>query len=214
MKPLIRILSISVSVAVLVTTILLGNAFTVYADQVNVPHTFSPGTTISSSQVNGNFQALAQAMPGAKSVLGSSGVALSTLWQNLASITVSPPADGILIFIASASGTITQGSTAGGSSWGYSTMSLCTTPTSGTGGGPNCTGGGGILTLDTMPTGAVANYAPRITVPITNIGFVPVVKNTPVTYYLTAATDSSSVGSCVINTSSLSALFLPGGYLQ
>lgn len=214
MKPLIRILSISVSMAVLVTTILLGNAFTVYADQVNVPHTFSPGTTISSSQVNGNFQALAQAMPGAKSVLGSSGVALSTLWQNLATITVTPQADGMLMFFGTASITITQGSMAGGSSWGYSSMNLCTTPTSGGGGGPGCTGGSGILTLDTMPTGAVANYAPRITVPITTIGFVTVAKNTPVTYYLTAATDSSSVGSCVINTSSLSALFLPGGYLQ
>lgn len=214
MKPLIRILSISVSMAVLVTTILLGNAFTVYADQVNVPHTFSPGTTISSSQVNGNFQALAQAMPGAKSVLGSSGVALSTLWQNLATITVTPQADGMLMFFGTASITITQGSMSGGSSWGYSSMNLCTTPTSGGGGGPGCTGGSGILTLDTMPTGAVANYAPRITVPITTIGFVTVAKNTPVTYYLTAATDSSSVGSCVINTSSLSALFLPGGYLQ
>ena len=214
MKQLNRKLSIRVSMAVLVITILLGITATASADQVILPYTFSSGTTISSSQVNSNFQALAQSMPGLKSVPGSGNVTLSSGWQNLASITVTPPVDGILMFFASASGTITQGSKAGGDSWGYSSMSICTTPTSGTGGGPGCTGGGGTLTLDTIFTTAVANYAPRITVPITTIGFVPVQKNTPVTYYLTAAyTDSSSVGSCVVNGSSLTALFIPGGYM-
>ncbi len=189
-----------------------GTAITTYAD-VFLPNSFTPGTTISSSKVNENFTVLAQSMPGMKVAIGSGGVTLSTQWQNLASLTVTPPMDGIIILLGTALVTITQGSTAGGSSWGFSGMALCTTQTSGGGGGPSCTGGSGLVKFDTLSTGAVANNAPRLQVPTTIIGGSPVVKNTPVTYYLTASTESGSVGSIVINTSSLTAIFFPGGYL-
>ncbi len=207
-----RMMSINASMAVLAITVLLGITPRLFAAQVQPPYTFSPGTTIKSSEVNSNFQTLAQSMPGVKMVLGSSGVTLSTSAQILATITVTPPADGTLVFFANATVTITQGSTAGGSGWGFSSMKLCTTPTPGT--PMSCYGGDGLLTLDTVFASAAGNYAPRLTVPITTMGSASVVKNIPVTYYLTAARDADSVGSCVINSSFLSALFLPGGYLD
>jgi hypothetical protein len=198
-------------IAVMVAMILLG-VTSITCAEVYLPNTFSPGTTISSSQVNNNFQVLAQSMPGMKSAFAGS-VTLSTQWQNVASLTVTPTMDGNLLLLGSVGVTITQGSTAGGSSWGTSSANLCITQASG--GGSPCTGGAYIM-LDTVPLGSnapVQPYSPRLTVPATIIGSVPVAKNTSVTLYLTASTESGSVGSIVIY-GGLTAIFLPGGPLQ
>jgi len=199
---------IAITVSIL-TSVLLGISAIVYAQNA-LPNTFSPGTTISSSKVNENFTVLAQSMPGMKTAMGSSSVTLSTEWQNVVSLTITPPMNGVLVLLGTASVSITQGSTAGGSSWSYSSATFCMTPTSG--GGSPCSGAR--VTLDTVPSALVHPYAPRLTVPSTMIGSVGVVKNTPVTYYLTAAKESGSVGSIVIDTSSLTAIFLPAGYMQ
>lgn len=199
---------IALTVSVL-TSVLLAIAATVYAQNA-LPNTFSPGTTISSSQVNENFTTLSQSMPGMKTALSSGSVTLSTEWQNVLSLTVTPPMNGVLLLLGTASVTVTQGSTAGGSSWNYSSATFCMTPASG--GGSPCNGAR--VTLDTVPSELVHPYAPRLTVPATMIGSVGVVKNTPVTYYLTAAKASESVGSIVIDTSSLNAIFLPAGYMH
>ena len=197
---------IAITVSIMVY-VLLGITATVYAQQVNVPNTFSSGTTISSSKVNENFQVLAQSMPGMKSGWGGS-VTLSTSWQNITSVTVTPPADGMLLLLGTASVSITQGTSAGGASWGFSSAKICMTETSGGGGDCN----GARVTLDTNYTDGTQTYAPRLTVPATIIGSTSVVKNTAVTWYLTAAKESQSVGSIVIDEGSISAIFLPRGF--
>lgn len=185
--------------------LLLGNSVAVYAGFDM--HTFSPGTTISSSQVNDNFTALAQAMPGMSAAIGGS-VTLSTQWQNLTSLTVTPPMDGMLLWFGTADVTIIGGSTCGGSCW-YSSLTICMTTVSS--GGAPCNGA--VMMVGT-PNPVGNDDAPTLRLPATIIGSGPVLKNTPVTYYLTASKESGTVGSSVINGGSLTAIFFPGGYLK
>jgi hypothetical protein len=177
--------------------------------QVIVPNTFSAGTAISSSQVNQNFQALSDAMPRMKAAIGNS-VTLSDVYQNIASLTVTAPADGSVILLGNALVTMTQGTQAGGGSWSTSTATLCLTQTSNGGPPGNCVP----LMLDTVPlaNGAPAQpYAPRLTVPATIVGSGPISKNTPVTFYLTGGKDLGSVGSSSVSGGSLTAIFIPNG---
>ena len=198
-----------IQIGSVLTFVLLGIASTVYAGQVNVPYTFSPGTTISSSQVNDNFQALAQSMPGMKSVGWGGSVTLSTTWQNIASITVTPPADGMLLLMGMTNVTIYYDN---GGARGDQSVVLCITQTSG---GSNSSPGcqcGSEVSFSVPQYGA--GDGPRIQVPAAFIANVGVVKNTSVTYYLTAAfPGAGKQGSGTAGPGGLVAIFLPGGYL-
>jgi hypothetical protein len=61
--------------------------------QVTIPNTFSPGTTISSSEVNANFSTLSNAMPAVKQIKGEIWVTMPTSGTDLTvqSIAVTPP---------------------------------------------------------------------------------------------------------------------------
>jgi len=197
-----------VRIVVIATVVLLGSATHLWADdlssQLNI---FSPGATISSDQVNSNFDFLAKALPRLKGAVGTS-VTASPQPQNLATITVTPQVDGSLLLLANAGVTVEQGQMAGGQSWGFSACNVCITETS------NGNDGCDSVVLDTMYVTNIENYAPRIHVPFTVYRTVPVTKNTPLTYYLTVYFEPGSVGTCVIQGSSLIAIFLPGGYMQ
>ena len=193
---------------VIVIVILFASVGVLRADDITGRlNTFSQGTTISSSQVNDNFNFLARALPRLKPAIGNSVTATSNA-QNLATVTVTPQADGSLLLLASAGVTIEQGTLVGGSSWGYSACNICMTQTSN--GNNNCSP----VVLDTMFVTNTEAYAPRIVVPVTLYAVVPVTRDNPVTYYLTTYFESGSVGTCMIQGSGLTALFVPGGYLQ
>jgi hypothetical protein len=92
---------------------------------------------------------------------------------------------------------------------GGSVVSVCTTTTSNGSGGGDC----GDVMLDTAG-GPVGSIGYRISMPITIVNPTgPVVKNTPVTYYMTAQIPSTNVGTCSIQKARLTAIFVPG-YLQ
>jgi hypothetical protein len=88
-----------IRIVAMVSMILLGAAAVTCADGP-VLIIFSPGTTIQSSQVNQNFSALLNALPGFKWVMGANNFSFTTDWQTVAQISVTAPADGnFLIFV-------------------------------------------------------------------------------------------------------------------
>jgi hypothetical protein len=209
MRGLKNKMAVGVQIVIITTLVLLGFTVRLWADDISSQlNIFSPGTTISSNQVNSNFDFLARALPRLKGVVGTS-VTASSEPQNLATITVTPQLDGILLLLANAGVTLEQGYNVGGQSWGYSSCNICVTETS------NGTDGCDRVVLDTVYLqGAWEAWAPRIHVPFTVFRTVPVTENTPVTYYLTVYFEPGSVGTCVIQGSSLTAIFLPGGFMQ
>jgi len=72
---------------------------------VTIPYPFSPNTTISSNQMNQNFNAVATQMPGAKSVLygNTPRIYLPATSGTLLSITVTVPGAGHVVVTASGS---------------------------------------------------------------------------------------------------------------
>jgi hypothetical protein len=74
-------------VVIMLTIALLGIAVISYA-AVNIPYTFTTGTTISSSQVNANFAALASAINGSTYGLVNTD---GTIFGGSGNFTVTPP---------------------------------------------------------------------------------------------------------------------------
>lgn len=184
------------------------SAMKAYADDI-IPYIFTPGATISSDQVNQNFKALSNAMPRTNNAVGNNAT-LTSSYQNIATLTITPLDSGTIILLGTAGVTLTQGSTAGGSSWSTSTATICITQTSGGGVPGNCSQ----IMLDTPPLHVgdpVQPYSPRLSLPVTIVGSAPITKDTPITFYLTAAKDSGSVGSSTINGSGLNAIFFRPG---
>jgi len=83
-------------IAVLVMAVFCAAA--TYAENVTVPNTFSSGATAKASEVNADFAALVNALPGVK-VVDAEGdlTGVSTSWVNLGSITISAPRAGYVI---------------------------------------------------------------------------------------------------------------------
>jgi len=187
---------------------LLASAVVTYAarpDEFGIT-SFSPGTTISSSDVNNNFQILVNAMPRIGGTFNDSTITLSYTPQNIASMTVTPPMDGVLLFIATAHIRVDSGANTGPA--GSATAKLCLTQTSG-----SCGSGSDsdIVVSFSAPTNPLTT---SLYVPVTMIEAVPCQATTPVTYYLTAKQELPSAGLCVINGINFRRIFLPGGYLE
>jgi hypothetical protein len=87
-------------VVIMLALVLIGIGVISYA-AVTIPNTFISGTTISSSQVNANFNALATAMPGVNYLQTQTDVTLTTTTQNIYSVTVTAPRAGYLIALFS-----------------------------------------------------------------------------------------------------------------
>jgi len=163
---------------------------------------FTPGTTIKSSEINSNFQAIVNGLPKVKfsDVSYDPVVTLSSTVQNITSLTVTTPMDGALLLIASGQATLSSGADPGLAS--AATIRMCITETSGTCGS---SGESQIIGLS-APTYPLTT---GISLPITFVAGIPCYANTPVTYYLTALRVDPSGGLCQIN-AHLLAIFLPG----
>jgi hypothetical protein len=83
---------------------------------ITLPYTFSPGNTISSSQVNANLQALGQALPASKTSASSGTLTITSSATatptNITSLAVTSSSNGyLLVFgratVTSASGDVT-----------------------------------------------------------------------------------------------------------
>jgi hypothetical protein len=79
------------------------NSYAITITNVTIPNTFSSGTTISSSQVNANFTAVANQMPAVKQSLTGSWVTMSTTAGQLSSISFTAPGTGYAMIFATGS---------------------------------------------------------------------------------------------------------------
>jgi hypothetical protein len=196
------------NLGIFMVILLLGNSIAVYA-QVNVPNTFSSGTTISSTQVNDNFNALAQSMPGIKTSIGGGAITLSSAWQNIASITVTPPVDGLFFVLGSTTPMFNPTDITNSTSH----VGLCITQTSGGGSPCNAAGGGAFLNSTNFGSLGLLGNGPSMMIPMTPFGIFPVAKNIAITFYLTASTQGSTGPVSIGGGSTLTVMFFPGGYL-
>jgi hypothetical protein len=165
---------------------------------VTIPNTFSPGTTISSSQMNQNFSAITTAFPSVASAYaynwGTIDIATGTGQSNLLrSVTVTPPADGYLYVVGT--GTLTIEQTTAGSNTIYAWVKLV-----GSGSGPerrmalNTTGAAPITISNDM----------HVT------GLFPVTGGTPATINLEAIRDNSGANTASYGqTAMLQVIFIP-----
>lgn len=163
--------------------------------------TFSPGSTIRSSDVNNNFQTLVNAMSRIGGTFNDSTITLSSAVQNLTNMTVTPPMDGVYLFIATAH--VRVDSTGGTPEPNAGAARFCLTPTPG-----SCSGSDVMVSLY-APT---APLTTSLYVPITLIEAVPCHANTPLTYYLAAKKEGE--GLAIINGINFTRIFLPGAYQQ
>ncbi len=79
----------------LLTVVFLGITVIAYA-AVNIPNTFAPNTTISASQVNANFTAVANQMPGVEYSSNESYISVTTDSVVL-SVDVTAPTEGYIV---------------------------------------------------------------------------------------------------------------------
>ncbi len=164
---------------------------------------FIAGTTISSTKVNENFSALNDAVPRMTSVGTAANVVLTSQTQNLATVTVTPPGNGMMLLIASLSVTMAEGGTFGGKGWGTISANLCITPMN------NCAPV--MLDMPPLPGDPLPQlYSPRITFPATFMAMAPAVKGVPATYNLTGLKDYSDGGSIIVS-GTLLAIFMQWG---
>jgi hypothetical protein len=189
----------------IIAVTLLTCAVVTYAadDLASKIKSFAPGTTIKSSEINSNFQAIVNGMPAIKVDMTPNDplFTLSGTVQNLTSVTVNPPMDGVLLLIVGAQAGLDSGEYSGLAS--AAIIRMCITETSGACGS---SGESFMISLN-APTYPIKT---SLSLPITYIAAKPCYANTPVTYYLTALRVDPSGGLCQINGAKLWAIFLPG----
>jgi hypothetical protein len=186
-----RKVQVSIWVVVLGAIFVLASAMIIFAAGGNVPNVFSSGTTISSSQVNANFTELSNAIPRMKSVYSSTNVSVTSSYQNVASVTVTPKMNGSSLIFAVANVRLDQ------SIVGSAFVQVCVTTNSNSSGGGDCSN----VTLDTKGT-----HATILSVPVTIISpSASFTANTPATYYLTAM----GSGDMTVQGGRITVLFIP-----
>lgn len=164
-------------------------------------NTFSPNTTINSSQVNQNFTNLSNTVPKMKSVGTAANIVLNSQTQNLTSVTVTPPDDGMVLLLVSLDVTMSEGGNEGGQSWGTISARLCITPMN------TCSA----LMLDMPPVTGVQPFSPRLMYPATFMAMAPATKGVAATYNLTGQKDYADPGGSIIVSGTLLAIFIKMG---
>jgi hypothetical protein len=187
----------------IVVIVLLTSAVVTHAETLDDfdMTTFSPGPTIRSSEVNSNFQTLVNAMSRIGFNYNDTLITLNYSFQNIASTTITPPMDGVVLLIASAQ--VRTDSGAQSDEGGSATAKLCLTQTS---------NGCGDMSFDRVVSFSTPTYpyVSNLYIPVTVIAAYTVQANTPVTYYLTARQEMPSAGLCRVNGMELMRIFLPG----
>jgi len=201
MKGLKEKMAIGMRMLGIIAVTLLTCAVVTYAagDLSSNIKSFTPGTTIKSSEINSNFQAIVNGMPAAKVYPPNDTLyTLSSTVQTLTSITVTPPMDGALLLIASFQARLDGGANSGPA--GAANIQVCITETSG-----SCGSSDESRSINlAAPTPTTSIY-----LPITFITARQCSANTPVTYYLTALEEPPALGLSQINSAFLWVIFVP-----
>jgi hypothetical protein len=185
----------SMGIVVAAVMIIFGTAAIVSADGL-VPNTFQQGTTISSQQVNTNFSALANALPGVKSAHGAPpGFNFTTTWQTVTQTTVTPPADGIFLIFANTQVAFNLQPN------GNSMVSFCVSTSSSSN---DCRGIFGASFVAPCTT-----CGPALSVPVNATATVSVSKGVPVTFFLLAKKGSDNTDTITLASDDMFAVFLP-----
>jgi hypothetical protein len=79
------------------------NSYAITITNVTIPNTFTSGTTISSSQVNANFTAIANQMPAVKQSLSGIWITIPAAADQLSSISFTAPGTGYAMIFATGS---------------------------------------------------------------------------------------------------------------
>lgn len=193
-------MAIGIRMLGIIAVTLLTCAVVTYAadDLASKIKSFAPGATIKSSEINSNFQAIISGMPAAKVYPPNEGpFTLSSSVQNLTSVTVTPPMDGVLLLIGSFQARLDGGPDASGAA----DIQLCITQSSGSCGGYP----------DESKSISLAAPTPTTSIyfPVTFITARQCSANTQYTYYLTAFEQAPATGLARINAAYLWVMFLP-----
>lgn len=124
MKIFNRKISVRLSMAIIVITILLISVVVIFAaGNFAVPYTFTAGSTISSSEVNANFQAIGGNLPASKTSASSGTLDItSSGLAEISSLAVTPSSNGYLLVFSRVTVTAIDASATG--------VQVCLTPTS------------------------------------------------------------------------------------
>jgi len=188
-------------VVILLTIIFLGIAVNSYAD-VTIPNTFTSGTTISSSQMNANFTAVANQMPAVKQTLPGPWITITSTASELTSISFTAPSNGYAMIFAS--GMMNVGTTTT-STIAYVCVDL--DATSGYTGGCTPMGGTNSAVRSDLPAGFPNTGNTGYAIPYSIIKVIPVTSGTTYHYYLNGLATGLTFAS--LFQPSMTVLFVP-----
>lgn len=182
----------------LLTIVFLGIAVIAYAAMTKPHPDFTPGSTISSGQVNDNFNRLYNSMPAVKNNASPTSCPLfnSTVTADVLSLAVTPPVDGYIIL--SADGMVEIGQTVAADNWIYFYLTTVS-------GGESAHG----VFHRTSSTAAMTWDASSLHI----INVFPVTGGATTTFYLTARRDMTGSNNIYTCSPGLTALFVPGAAL-
>lgn len=180
--------------------VFIGVSAVAHAD-VTIPNTFAPDTTISSSQVNANFNTLKSQMPAVKQSVAGPWVAIPSVAGQISTISVTPPGDGYVMVTATGMVSITHTS---GSSGVYC---LDLHNTAGYVGGCAPAAGSDTAIRSYIPSGFPTTGTSDYGTPYSIVKVFAVTSGTAATFYLNGY--ATGLDAAVLFQPALTALFIP-----
>lgn len=186
--------------ACLLVMVVLGMALGADA-AVSIPNTFSPSTTISSSQMNANFTAVAQQMPAVKQSLSGIWIAIPVTAGQLSTISFTAPGTGYAMIFANGSIYLdTLASTAA-----FACIDLDATSAYVGGCIPNSGSDTAIRTY--LP--ATFPDTTEFAIPYSMIKVIPVTSSTTYSYYLNGLATGTAASGAWLFQPNMTVLFVP-----